>query len=251
MEQDVANKPYHNIVMVAAPVRESLLRKPVEAVAKRIADHLGAFRVYHFNDTSDEAKVKNGCNVDDNRYLRPQAENLAAILYWIQEKHPNHLALIEDTIRQIAPFFDRFQLAPRKLNESQINLQWKEVGNDDFFNAHALSDGTLRFICLVTLLFQPELPSIIILDEPELGLHPAAVGLLASMLKSAAETTQVIVATQSVTLVNQFGPDVVWTVDRESGQSVFRHLAQADMSGWLDDYSLGELWEKNQLGARP
>ncbi len=126
-----------------------------------------------------------------------------------------------------------------------------ERGSDAYFNASSLSDGTLRFICLSVLLLQPDLPPLVLLDEPELGLHPAAITVLANMLSSAAERTQVIVATQSVTLVNQFTPEDVWTVDREDGQSVFRQLNSADRSDWLENYALGELWEKNLLGARP
>jgi predicted ATPase len=104
---------------------------------------------------------------------------------------------------------------------------------------------------LATLLLQPELPAVVLLDEPELGLHPAAITLLADLLSSASNRTQVMVATQSVTLVNQFDPEQVWAVDRADSQSVFRHLGGSDMSAWLDDYALGELWEKNVLGARP
>jgi predicted ATPase len=190
-------------------------------------------------------------DLDDNRFLRPQAENLAAFLYWMQQKEPNHFTNIQDTLRQIAPFFDEFRLAPSKLNESKIRLEWKEKGSDAYFNASSLSDGTLRFLCLTTLLLQPEPPAMVLLDEPELGLHPAAINLLADLLSSAATRTQVIVATQSVTLVNQFEPDAIWTVDRQDNQSVFRHLSQQDMAAWLEDYGLGELWEKNVLGARP
>ena len=142
-------------------------------------------------------------------------------------------------------------MSRRRLNPSKIRVEWQERGSDVYFNATSFSDGTLRFLCLAVLLLQPELPSLILLDEPELGLHPAAVTLLASMLSSASERTQVIVATQSVTLVNQFTPENVWTVDREDGQSVFRQLSSSDQSEWLEDYSLGELWEKNLLGARP
>src|SRR5580698_4908813 len=167
----------------------------------------------------------------------------------MQQKRPGHFENIQDTLRQIAPFFQEFRLAPSKLNESKIRLEWKEKGSDAYFDASSLSDGTLRFICLATLLLQPELPTVVLLDEPELGLHPAAVTLLADLLKSAATRTQVIVATQSVTLVNQFDPEQVWAVDRESNQSVFRHLAGADMSSRLENYALGELWEKNVLGA--
>lgn len=239
---------------VAAGLKESDLSKLKQEhniTVRNLRRDLESYRVYHFHDTSDTAAVKGTCDVEDNRFLRPQAENLAAFLYWLQEKKPDHLAVIQDTIRQIAPFFDSFRLAPSKLNEARILLEWREKGSDAYFNASSLSDGTLRFICLVTLLLQPELPAVVLLDEPELGLHPAAVVLLAELLSSAATRTQVIVATQSVTLVNQFKPEDVWTVEREGSESVFRHLQQADMATWLDDYSLGELWEKNVLGARP
>ena len=207
--------------------------------------------MYHFHDTSDSAPVKGTSDVDDNRFLRPQAENLAAFLYWMQEKEPDHFQNIQDIVRQIAPFFGSFKLEPSKLNESKIRLEWTETGSDTYFNASSLSDGTLRFICLATLLMQPQLPAVVLLDEPELGLHPAAIAILADLLSSAAERTQVIVSTQSVTLINHFEPQSVWAVDRIDNQSVFRHLGQDDMRDWLDDYALGELWEKNILGARP
>ncbi|HYK03678.1 MAG TPA: AAA family ATPase [Thermoanaerobaculia bacterium] len=236
---------------VATQARESKLREHDHASARQVLRDLESYRVYHFHDTSDHAAAKGSSDVDDNQYLRPQAENLPAFLYWLQQKQPNHLANIRDTVRQIAPFFDDFRLTPSRLNEGKIRLEWKEVGSDAYFNASSLSDGTLRFICLATLLLQPDLPAMVLLDEPELGLHPAAINLLASLLSSAAARTQVMIATQSVTLVNQFEPDDVWTVDREEQQSVFRHLSEQDMAGWLDDYALGELWEKNVLGARP
>ncbi len=234
---------------VSAFTKESKLKE--DTSSPRVLADMESYRIYHFHDTSDTAAMKGTSDIDDNRFLRSQAENLAAFLYWLQEMHPEHMANIQDATRQIAPFFDEFVLAPSRLNPSKIRLEWKEKGSDMYFNASSLSDGTLRFICLATLLLQPDLPPLILLDEPELGLHPAAVTLLASLLASASTRTQVIVATQSVTLVNQFEPEQVWAVDREDRQSVFRHLNRADMSGWLDDYALGELWEKNVLGARP
>jgi predicted ATPase len=236
---------------IAAQERESQLRESDHVSARQVLHDLEGYRVYHFHDTSDHAAVKGASDLHDNQYLRPQAENLAAFLYWLQQKRPDHMANIRDTVRQIAPFFDDFRLRPSRLNESKIRLEWKEIGSDAYFNASSLSDGTLRFICLATLLLQPELPTMVLLDEPELGLHPAAINVLASLLTSAAARTQVMIATQSVTLVNQFEPNDVWTVDREDRQSVFRHLSESDMAGWLDDYALGELWEKNVLGARP
>ena len=231
--------------------KESVLGTVKIGIASYVKRDLDTYRTYHFHDTSDSAAVKDSGDLNDNRSLRAQAENLAAFLYWMQQKQPDHFANVQDTIRQIAPFFEEFRLAPLTLNENKIRLEWKEKGSDAYFNAASLSDGTLRFMCLATLLLQPQLPALVLLDEPELGLHPAAVTLLADLLSSAATRTQVIVATQSVTLVNQFEPDSVWAVDRQDNQSVFRHLSQADMTAWLDDYGLGELWEKNILGARP
>ena len=125
------------------------------------------------------------------------------------------------------------------------------MGSDSYFNAHQLSDGTLRFICLATLLLQPELPRMVLLDEPELGLHPAAIVLLSELLQQAALRTQVLVATQSVTLVNQLSPQDVWVADRLLSATVFHHLAGDDLSEWTGAYALGELWEKNVLGGRP
>jgi predicted ATPase len=236
---------------ISAFTKESKLKTVDHICAREVVSDLESYRVYHFHDTSDTAAVKGTADVEDNRVLRPQADNLAAFLYWMQQKQPDHFANIQDTLRQIAPFFEELRLAPSKLNEGKIRLEWKEKGSDAYFNASSLSDGTLRFLCLTTLLLQPVLPAVVLLDEPELGLHPAAVTLLADLLTSAATRTQVIVATQSVTLVNLFEPESVWTVDRADNQSIFRHLNRQDMTTWLDDYGLGEMWEKNILGARP
>lgn len=230
---------------------EARLRDSKERIASHVRNDLDSYRIYHFHDTSSSAKVKQTGNVDDNRRLHTDAGNLAAFLYRLQQKHDGHFQNIQDTVRQIAPFFDSFQLRPSELNPDKIRLEWKEIGSETYFNAHALSDGTLRFICLATLLLQPTTPAVILLDEPELGLHPAAISLLAALLESAAQRTQVLVATQSVTLINQFTPEFVWTVEREDRASVFKHLESADMSAWLENYSLGDLWEKNILGGRP
>jgi predicted ATPase len=248
-ERKAYPSPY--IRPISAYVPESKLREIQHICAREVVEDLDSYRVYHFHDTSETAAAKGICDLEDNSVLRPQAENLAAFLYFLQEKHADHFSLIEDTVSQIAPFFDSFVLKPSRLNESKIRLEWKEVGHDGYFNATSLSDGTLRFICLATLLLQPELPAVVLLDEPELGLHPAAVALLADLLSAASQRTQVIVGTQSVTLINHLTPDQVWTVNREGDQSVFLKLNQSDYSTWLEDYSLGELWEKNLIKARP
>lgn len=222
-----------------------------DGTAFQVLEIMKSWKAYHFHDTSDSAKVKQPGNINDNMALRPDASNLAAFLYYLQKVHPQNYQNIVETIRLTAPFFDEFVLRPTPHNNESIQLEWREKDSDAYFNAHSFSDGTLRFICLTTLLLQPGLPSIILLDEPELGLHPYAISLLAALLKKASTKTQVIAATQSVTLVNQLVPEDIVVVDRVEKQSVFKHLAKEDMSHWLDEYGLGDLWEKNIFGGRP
>lgn len=208
-------------------------------------------RLFHFHDTSKTAKIKQLSKLHDNYYLRNDGSNLASFLYYLQQKHPKHFLRIQRVVRSIAPFFDRFILQPNRLNEQMIALQWKEKGIGMYLNAHNLSDGTLRFIALTTLLLQPEPPKTIIIDEPELGLHPFAINKLAGLIHKAASKSQIILSTQSVGLVNNFETHQIITVDRADKQSIFRQLEAEKLTGWLEDYSLGQLWEKNVIGGQP
>ncbi len=218
-----------------------------------ISLYLNSFRVYHFHDTSDTSAMKQSGPLDDNRYLRENAGNLAAFLYLLQEKHPKNFRRIEMAVRSIAPFFERFDLKPleRLRGTEKIKLEWKEKGSDMYLDAFSLSDGTLRFIALTALLMQPEPPNTIIIDEPELGLHPFAIHKLAAMIQKASVKSQAIISTQSVEFVNQFNPEDVLTVDREEGQSVFHRLQKSQLEHWLHEFSLGEIWQKNVIGGQP
>ena len=207
--------------------------------------------VYHFHDTSDTSPAKQTCDVSDNRAVRPDAANLPAYLYWLQEKHPVQFRHIEEHIRLVAPFFDRFELAPSRLNDKKIKLEWRQKGSDAYFDAYSLSDGTIRFICLATLLLQPNPPDLILLDEPELGLHPFAIRILAEMIESASKRVQVILATQSVTLLNNFEPKDVIVAENDGLKTSFNRLDEEKLKHWLEEFSIGELWEKNVLGGRP
>ena len=220
-------------------------------IADHVIDAFRSWRVYHFHDTSRSSKIKTPSKIADNRWLREDASNLAAYLFLLKSRHSDHYRNIVEVIRLAAPFFLDFQLEPNRLSPEMIGLEWRQRDSDAYFDAHALSDGTLRFICLATLLLQPELPSTILLDEPELGLHPYAVHLLADLLKSTATRTQVVVATQSVTLVDQFEPEDLLIVDRVEGASEFRRPSEIDLTEWLEDYTLGDLWQKNVFGGRP
>jgi predicted ATPase len=216
-------------------------------------DSITSWRVYHFHDTSETAGVKRLCSLHDNEYLRTDAANLAAFLYKLKEEAPLEYQQIRKTIGLAIPFFNDFVLKPQTLpsEEQQIRLLWKQKDNDYALWPSQLSDGSIRFMCLVTALLQPKPPSTIIIDEPELGLHPYAITLLGGLLRSASTRMQIVVSTQSVPLLNEFSIDDLIVVERENEVSVFKRLNEEEFSGWLDDYSVGELWEKNILGGRP
>ena len=226
--------------------------EPLHTTAAELIELLRGCRVYHFHDTSPSAPVKQLASDADNLTLRPDAGNLAAVLYRLQTGDSGEQAAyrrIVGAVRQVAPFFREFVLAPER--QDQLRLRWKDHGADAIFSAHQMSDGTLRFVCLATLLLQPKLPALIALDEPELGMHPYAIVQLADLLRQAATRSQVVIATQSVTLMNQFELDDLIVVERGAEGSSFVRPDADRLRGWLDDYSLGELWEKNLIGGRP
>lgn len=208
--------------------------------------------VYHFHDTGDHAPPKKRCALVDGVTLREDGANLAAFLFTLSRRHPLHYKRITDTVRLVAPFFDEFYVEPLADNSEQTQLRWRQKGSSQIFQASQLSDGTLRFIALATALGQPNPPATILLDEPELGLHPYALEVLGSMLASTSHHTQLIVSTQSAALLNHVEPEDVVVVERsEDGASTFRRLERAALASWLEDYSLAELWLKNVLGGRP
>ncbi len=210
-----------------------------------------SWRFYHFHDISASAKVKQVHGINDNRYLRSDAQNLAAFLYFLREHHAEHYQGIVKTIRLVAPFFGDFTLRPKVDNPENIELEWVEKDADIPFKAHHLSDRTLRFMCLTTVLLQPEKlqPETILIDEPELGLHPYAIQTLAGLLRSTSQSKQIIVSTQSVQLLNEFEPEDVVVSDRTDGSTLLHRLEPEKLATWLEDYSLGELWQKNILGG--
>jgi predicted ATPase len=212
------------------------------------------WRVYHFHDTGRSSKVKQEHNISDNISLAQDAGNLAAFLLRLKICDPAVYRSIIETIRMVAPYFDDFVLRPQSNNDELIVLRWMQRGLDDIFNASQISDGTLRFICLTVLLLQPAhlQPATIIIDEPELGLHPFAIVRLAEMISEVSRRKQVVISTQSVELLDQFKPDDVVVADRQGDESVFRRLDSENLDAWLEqDYSLGELWKKNIIGGRP
>lgn len=209
------------------------------------------WRVYHFHDTSESAALRGSAPLTELEQLAADGGNLAAFLYFLQERHRDTFDALIDAIRQVAPFLGGLILRPEALNPNLIRLRWRHVGRDDVFDVSDLSDGTLRFIALAALLLQPAPPSTIVLDEPELGLHPAAIAQLAALMHQASSEVQIIAATQSPTFANHFGWQDFIVVDRDDDASRFRRLQEDEVKAWMDDYAMGEIWEKNLIGGRP
>jgi predicted ATPase len=219
------------------------------AVARHTLEILQGCRVYHFQDTTRQAPVKQPGYASDTEALHPDARNLAAFLARLREEFPVEYQNIVRTVQSVAPFFRDFVLAPDA--SGRISLRWKQTDSDTVFPVEALSDGTLRFVCLTTLLLQPRPPALLVLDEPELGLHPFAINILVEMLRAASRRSQVLVATQSVTLLDHMELDELVVAERAEGATRLHRPDREELAAWLDDYSLGDLWLKNLLGGRP
>ncbi len=244
--------PYYQGLVSAG--REAGISNPdSNKIAGYVRDHLQRWRLYHFHDTSAGSPMKKTASLNDNLFLRPDGSNLAAFLYLLREKHGESYGLIRGTVQRVAPFFDDFQLEPAQLKPDSIILEWRHKNSDAYFDATMLSDGTLRFISLATLFLQPEKyrPSVILVDEPELGLHPYAITMLASLIKQASTKTQVIIGTQSPLLLDHFRPEDVLVANRVERATQLTRLESSKLATWLEDYSLGQLWEKNEIGGRP
>jgi len=233
--------------------QEAQVRHPDEPLRKTLRQFLNHCRVYHFHDTSQTARVRQYCYVEDSRWLMPDAANLAAVLHRLKTENELVYRRIVRNVRQVASFFVDFDLQPSGRNETDIILNWKHRDSDQLFGPHQLSDGTLRAICLIALLEQPQddLPYLIVVDEPELGLHPHALDMIASLFQAVSEHAQVLISTQSSAFVDAFDPEDIVVVERDREATTFTRPDAEQLGAWLEDYSLGEIWEKNVFGGGP
>jgi predicted ATPase len=206
--------------------------------------------VHQFHDTSPNARIRSKWDIEDGRRLKSDAGNLAPFLYRLRDNEPRYYQRIVETTRMVLPFFLDYEFEPEY---KKLLLKWSERGSDQIFNASQAADGMLRLMALIALLLQPErdLPDVLLLDEPELGLHPYAIEVLAGLILGASKHVQVLVATQSVSLIDRFEPGDIVVVDRKSRESTFTRQSAQELSEWREKYSLSELWEKNVLGGRP
>jgi len=221
-----------------------------DSTARTIQNLIQKTALYHFHDTSETARIRQKWDKEDNRYLREDGGNLAPFLLRLKNHEPLYYKRIVEALGLIVPFFGDFELEPIY---NSVLLQWTEKESNFLFSSHQASDGMLRTMALITLLLQPpeQLPDILILDEPELGLHPYTIDILGDLINSASRHTQVILATQSTLLINCFEPEDIIVVERRNRQSYFSRLNPSDFQEWLKKYPLSELWEKNVIGGIP
>ena len=254
LSYQITGFPTPKVVSLGAGHRETRIGDAAEEgepTAIVLRNLLNRCRVYHFHDTSPTSRVRQYCYLGDDRWLMPDAANLAAVLYALKSNKEKVYRRIVATIRQVAPFFEDFDLEPT--NSRDIILNWRHRKSDLIFGPHQLSDGTLRAICLISLLLQPEenLPYLIVVDEPELGLHPYALDVIASLFQAASDQTQVLVSTQSSAFLNAFELEDIVVVKRNDEATEFIRPDAEKLDAWLEDYSLGEIWEKNVIGGGP
>ena len=228
-------------------------RTESDPFARLLREAMSEWRVYHFHSTSINTGMRQAHPVRDNLRLHADGSNIAPFLRHIRERHPADYRQILHTVRLAAPFIEDFLY--REERGDRVDLEWLERGveNGRTFGPRQLSDGTIRFICLATLLLQPVhmQPSTILIDVPELGIHPATITILAELLSAASEARQVIVATQSADLLSEMRPEDVVVTERCDDASVFRRLDLDQLAEWLSDTSLGDLWKMNTFGGRP
>ena len=244
-----------NTLQLGAGQSETRLIDSAKELGNRAAtatiDCIRGWVRYHFHDTSPTAGIKQPQQIGDSRGLRRDGRNLAPFLYRLQETNDPSLTRIRDAVRTVAPFFDDFVLRPDPIATDSIRLEWRHRDSDVYADASMLSDGSLRFLCLATVLLQPDPPSVVLIDEPELGLHPYAISQLAELLEAASKRCQLIVSTQSVTLLDRLDVDDIVIAERVQGSTVLSRLDVSELGHWLEDYSVGDLWLKNLIGARP
>lgn len=249
-------------ISVQSDLKESGINPEIYSQRARqfqlIVDLLVNCRIYQFHDTSSTSKMRNGGYINQGEYLYSDGGNLAAFLYNLKMSKvgkPYYDKIVRH-IKQVFPQFGDFVLKPNLRNENYILLDWQEQSQNEYeFGPHQISDGSIRFMALAALLLQPPdtLPAVIILDEPELGLHPSAIVELAGMIKIAGKHTQVILATQNPALLDEFLPEQITVVERNpfSQSSTFQKLGYEELKDWLSDFTLSEIWDKNIIGGKP
>ena len=250
-KHDKKDKPF--IRQLQSDFNESALVNAIDVTEKEIRNLMGACKVYQFSDSSISSPMRQASTVDSAHYLQSEANNLASFLYFLKNNYHDSFRRISEYVREVVPQFHEFYLEPER---GYVSLKWMDnSANDYVLSADQFSDGSIRFIALATLLLQPQetMPFVIIIDEPELGLHPYAIDQFNEMVKDASKHAQIIVATQSTAIIDGFSADDVTVIERNPDiqGTCARKLTEKEYHDWLEEYTLSELWNKNIIGGRP
>jgi predicted ATPase len=206
---------------------------------------------YRDIDVGPESPVRQPALVTTGIRLSPDGRNLSSALYSIQQEYPDVWGEILEILKTAYPGFAKITV-PAGGGDGKVHLRWfEEPYQREGVTANLLSDGTLKLLCLIAILMSPDPPPLICIDEPELGLHPDWIKLVAEMLQSASARTQLIVATHSPQIVAGLDPEQVIVTEKIDGETNLTRLERRDLEKWLKDFNLSDLWLAGHLGGHP
>ena len=207
---------------------------------------LSSVTQYHVLDVSQRAPVKLPQQMKPAIFPGENGEDLIPFLYNLRESNSDRYETIEDSLKVAFPGFESLNFPP--VASGMISMTWKEKYFKNPIYIHQLSEGTLRFLWLVSLLQSPGLSTVTMIDEPEVSLHPELLGLLAELMREASARTQIIVATHSDRLIKFLNPGEVVVMDMdENGFTSVQWADSLNLDRWLEDYSLDEIWRMNLM----
>jgi len=210
---------------------------------------LASSTFYHVLNVDPRSPVRLPQSMGPATLPGKNGEDLVSCLFYLRETERNRFEAIEDSLRAAFSRFERLDFPP--VAAGTLALAWRERGFSKPLYMHQLSEGTLRFLWLTTLLQSPGLTALTLLDEPEVSLHPELLSLLADQLREASKRTQIIVATHSDTLIRFLNPSEIVALDStDDGMTTLTRADELDLDEWMKDYSLDELWRNGRLGAR-
>ena len=213
-----------------------------ERILRETLASAGFFRPF------DLADLRRPQSVQPELLPGEHGEALVACLYSLRETDRDRFEIVEDWLHAAFPDFERLEFPP--VAAGMLALAWKDRQFTQPIYTHQLSEGTLRFLWLTALLSSRHLPAVTLIDEPEVSLHPQLLMLLVEMMREASKRTQIIVATQSESLVRFLNPEEILVADLEEGATKFTWGDDLDIDHWLKDFSLNELWTMGVLGGR-
>ena len=234
----------HNPLETSLAQVPKMFREPEEL--RRI---LATATQYHALDVGPRAAVKMPQPMKPATLPGPNGEDLVPYLYYLRESDRNRFDSIVDSLRSAFPGFEELAFPP--VAAGVLAMIWKDKNFRKPMYTNELSEGTLRFLWIISLLASPSLSTITMIDEPEISLHPELLSLLADLMREAAKRTQLIVATHSDRFIRFLKPEEVVVMDvNEDGCSTVAWADSLDLDEWLADYSLDEVWRMGRMGGR-